>query len=370
LVPDLASVNREEFFVLTLNRFLILFFLLTGGFIPIPPLWGNEVNVLDSLLSAIEQSRKSLVSGVAEVRGTRRLTDGSRVVLDGEIQLLIAFEPRNKLRFDRSEPCLSVNVPSARDNNEAAICVSRYARDDSKSYYLEGSDFAVVIDEASKIPHFRAPPFDIRAFGLYYWQSFERGKDLAEVITGMRNSSLVSHKIEDKITLECEVGSGAGLHLRRLHVDAMAGFTPVLLEAFKRKVGSDSFEELPFLAEKVEWESVAGTYVPTKFFIRDTFVPNKSREMQLALDWSYVNQDVPDTFFSESSFEESSLKALVDMRAGDPILLRPLPASEFPEPVMRVAPLGLHGWAIIANFAVLIIVAAYFGWSLFNKRKV
>jgi hypothetical protein len=356
--------------VLTFNRFLILAFLLTSCDSTDKRLWGNEGNVVDSLLSAMEQSRRTLVSGVAEARGTRLLTDGSTVVLDGEMRLLIAFEPKNKLRFDRSEPCLSVSVPSARDNNEAAMCVSRYARDDSKSYYLEGSDFAVVVNEASKIPHFRAPPFDIRAFGLYYWQSFERGKDLAEVITGMRNSSLVAHKIEDKIILECEVGSGAGLHLRHLQVDAMAGFTPVLLEAFKKKVGSGSFEETPFLVEKVEWESVAGTYVPTKFSIRDTFVPNKSREVQLTLDWSYVNQDVPDTFFSESSFEESSLKALVDMRAGDPILLRPLPASEFPEPVMRVAPLGLRGWALIANFAVLIIAVAYFGWSLFNKRKV
>jgi len=73
-------------------------------------------------------------------------------------------------------------------------------------------------------------------------------------------------------------------------------FTPVLLEDFKKVSGTDSFENVPFLSEKVEWETVGGTYVPTTFSIQYTFVPNKLREVRLALNWSYVNEDVPDSF--------------------------------------------------------------------------
>lgn len=370
LIPDLPSADFEVFFVLTLTRSLVLVFVLNAGFLPIRPLWGDEANVLDSLLSAIEQSRKALVSGVAEARGTRRLTDGSMVVLDGEMKLLIAFEPNDKFRFDRSEPCLSTSVPIDRGNSQASMCVSRYARDNSKSYFLGDGEFAVVVNEAGKVPHFRTPPFDVRALGLYFWQSFERGKELPDIVAGLRKSRLIKHSIADIVTLECELGNGMASQLLRLHVDTKAGFTPVLLEAFKKSSGAETFEELPFLVERVEWEAVGGVYVPTAFFIQDTFVPRKSREVQFKLKWQYVNEDVPDAFFSESSFEESSLKALVDMRSGEPMLLRPLPESEFPEIVINPSPLGLSQWALIANFTVLFLIFVHIGWGFFKNRKI
>jgi hypothetical protein len=332
---------------------------------------GDEVDLLDATLDSIESRRRQFVSGIARIRGTRTLLDGSERLLDGELNFLVAFEPEDKFRFDRSEPCLSSEMTSGTEEAIQSICVSKYARDDNKSYYLGEGDVAVIIDEHGKAPFFRKHPFDIRAFGLYYWQPFERGFKLSEVVAGFRNSRLVKSEFGDVITLTCQVGDGPGGHFRELRVDTKNGFTPISLKAYKQ-LPSDTSELAPFLTETVEWQALGDTYVPISFLIRDEFVPQKVRVVQMSLEWSYVNEDVPDDLFSEKTFEGASSKALIDARSGDGILLRALPgslANEQPFPVGQTRKWSLRSVAVIANLLVAAAICAYFFKSWVKRSK-
>lgn len=192
--------------------------------------------------------------------------------------------------------------------------------------------------------------FDVRSVGLFnFWvfggQTHVMGSQLPDVCFHLCDLDIAIGRLLERpvIAIECE-GEFTTFRFRgdmTITLNESRDFKSVLHDDTRGTPGPDRIRDT--VRSTVQWEQIDDVWVPTDFMIK---LLNANRDGSVlrhthTMEWSQVNQQVPDHYVDSNSFPDVLEHKLVDNhRSEEPVQIGEWPGGQFVaiEPAEHVIP--------------------------------
>jgi hypothetical protein len=322
----------------------------------------------EMLLAGLREQRELLRQGI--VRSTGKMIE-SGGGLEGPSSVFCAFDMDQDLfRFDRDQPIRTKRTGAPDDSARIKQIRFAFSRIQNRSMYYQDSSGSLTIQNWSgKLP-ITLCPFDIRAVGLLFSQTYRDGTPFEKILDGF--CKLEPHEVvaEGNGVYRIHWLLGSGQQRRTLWVDAANGYSPIRLEVQDRRfpfTPNDDDWPAPFAVSRAEWTKMAGVWVPITFFFENRGPGNLARYEHTFL-WESVNRTLPKELFTAEGLKapkgtlvlnKLGRQTFVEKVIGvenSPFANKEL-LSSTPENISRS--IGWRLYFVIANVVVVLLLSCF-----------
>ena len=351
----------------------------------------EDLKRYDFLIKGMDDQRQRLRTGMYRING-RYISESTETGrLDGPVKIFSAFDfDADKFRFDRTGPIREGKVPpaplgaDARSSWTLKMRGGRMIRLKDRNISNGDDSMQVRIGSMNPMVQNDLRPLDVRAFGLFYWQSMSSfpatpypkfleyyERDQADEVVEERRGIW-------KITKTFPTYLG---HTSRriLWIDQKAGFSPIRLELRQR---DDSMPagtwSAPDFESETTWIEIAGVWVPKTARIVDDPGTAKVASYEFPFDWEMVNGVVPPETFTLAGLKLKPGYQVVDDTLGRDVIVGSIGADHAlveraSSPPPPAAPnRAWRGWSsflphILAGLGICVIGLA--AWFRFHPAR-
>jgi hypothetical protein len=199
-------------------------------------------------------------------------------------------------------------------------------------------------------------PFDVRAMGLYSWDTFHNYTGFDEVYSILRAHKPREIQREDngrwRILWEFVTPMPS---LASIWVDEAQAFSIIRSEhrypVPGHSGGTKVHWDVPAVINMVSWFRRSDLWLPKTLKLQESFA-DRIESYDLAFEWKSTNEDIPESLFSINALGGNRAKRVIDMATGKPIS-EPSSYDDLP------SELSLHGkgaaiyWLMGVNAVIL-----------------